>query len=72
MEMKKLKLWNSPMEPLIQLFHQSKSIFAVANLCTFLNTFMEAHTDNEFKWKIKKAMINYGIPLVYEDIKQKI
>jgi hypothetical protein len=47
-------------------------VFGILNVCTFINTFIEAHSDDSFKVKIKKALKQYGFHLIYEDIKAKI
>lgn len=72
MEMKRQNYWNYPIEPFIQLLQTNRSVFAIGSMCRFINYFMEAHADVEYSIKIKKAFVNYGLRLLYQDVKLKI
>jgi hypothetical protein len=59
-------------EPLIRILEESKSIIMVCNVCTFLNTLIEAPASKEQRIHLKEELVMRGISVVYGDIKLKI
>lgn len=48
------------------------NIYVIVAACTFVNTFIEAHTNQDFSEMIKEQIETFGIGLVYNALKHKL
>lgn len=65
-------IWNTPIDPVFKLLQGQKSVFALARVCSFVNTFIQAHSDDNFCRQMEQALIKFGVPLLYDEILHRI
>lgn len=66
------KKWTLSLAPLLKILQIQKNLFAIRNVCTFLNTIINAHSGDEMKLSIKRELLSYGIEVIYRDIQSRI
>lgn len=49
----------------MKILEVQKNIFVLAHACSFLTTFVESHTEETVRKKLKEELLNYGIEVIY-------
>ena len=71
-QMKNDNKWKYGLEPLIKSLQIQKSVFAIGNICTFMNSYMATHSNPDARDQIKRELISFGIQVLYSDVTEKI
>lgn len=64
--------WISTLDPVIKVCQTSKNVFLVNRVCTFLNIFIEAHSDQAFRAKMKNTLVRLGVPLLFKALQDRL
>lgn len=64
--------YNYKFEPFIRILEEARSVVLLKNVCTFINTIVEAPKDQNDRLDLKEDLVVHGITVVYGDIKMKV
>lgn len=52
--LKEIGKWRFNIEPLFKILEVQNNIYVIVQVCTFINSFVESHTDQEFSDMLKE------------------
>ncbi|CAD8086866.1 unnamed protein product [Paramecium sonneborni] len=64
--------WRFVTEPIFKIMEVQQNVYLVRDACTFINALAETHSDDEICELIKQSIQQYGLTVLYDDIKQKL
>ncbi|CAD8174618.1 unnamed protein product [Paramecium octaurelia] len=71
-DLKEEAKWRFATEPIFKIMEVQQNVYLIRDACTFINALAETHSDDEMCELIKQQIEQYGLTVIYDDIKLKL